>query len=252
MSAVSELARDTRLRLDSVAFAEHIGIEPDGWQADVLRNPARQMLLACARQVGKSTACALLAAHEAVARPNGLVILIAPSQRQSGELFRTTLDMLRRSGLERVTAESAQRCELANGSRIVALPGSSETIRGLAGARLAVVDEAAFTPPELYAAILPMLATANGRLILASSPAGTVGYFAEQWRTGGDVWQRVKVRADQCSRISSEFLERQRLMLTAQQYAAEFEAEFVEGAGAVFRADDLARLQTEPVIGWEI
>lgn len=251
MSAVSTLARDTRLRLDSVAFAGSVGIQPDPWQIDVLRSDARQMLLACARQTGKSTVSALLAAFEVTRLPDGLVLLISPSQRQSGELFRRTIDLVRRSGLEQIVSESAQRCDLSNGGRLIALPGASTTIRGLSAPRAAIVDEAGFADEELFTAIMPMLATSNGRLVLASSPAGTQGFFAEQWRDGEN-WQRWRIRADQCPRISPEFLERQRQMMTQQQFDAEYMALFVESQGAVFRADDLARLQVEPVIGWEL
>ncbi len=252
MNAVADLAKDLRLRLDANALAEHCGYDLDPWQRELVQSPAKQVLIAAARQVSKTLACSIVAAFEALRLPDGLIVVVSPSQRQSTELFRQVVELLRKAKLESITAESSMRCELANGSRVVALPGSSQTIRGLSGARAIIVDESAFVPDELYAAVLPMAATSDGRLILASSPAGTVGYFARQWRDGGETWQRVKVRADQCSRISPEFLARQRLMLTAQQYAAEFEAEFVEGAGAVFRADDLARLHEEPVAAWEV
>lgn len=252
MSAVADLAKDLRLRLDANALAEHCGYDLDPWQRELVQSPAKQVLIAAARQVGKTLACGVVAAHEALRLPDGLVVVVSPSQRQSTELFRGVVDLIRKAKLETITAESSMRCELGNGSRVVALPGSSQTIRGLSGARAIIVDESAFVPDELYAAVMPMAATSDGRLILASSPAGTLGYFAKQWRDGGDVWERLRVRADQCSRISPEFLERQKLMLTDMQYRAEFLAEFVEGAGAVFRVDDLARLQTEAVESWEV
>jgi hypothetical protein len=40
-------------------------------------------------------------------------------------------------------AESALRLELVNGIRVVSLPGDEETIRGLSGVALLVIDEAA-------------------------------------------------------------------------------------------------------------
>ena len=46
---------------DAVALARRAGIEPDKWQADVLRSKAQQMILLCARQSGKSTVTSLLA-----------------------------------------------------------------------------------------------------------------------------------------------------------------------------------------------
>lgn len=246
------IADDLRLRLDANAFAEHCGYTLDAWQRDVVSGRHSHTLIAAARQVGKTLACAILAAHEAVRLPGGLVVIVSPSQRQSSEFFRAVMDLIRRADLEAISAESVLRCELGNGSRIVALPGSGDTVRGYSNARAIIVDEAAFVPPEIFTAVMPMQATSEGRLILASSPAGTHGYFAEQWRDGGDNWHRVRVRADQCSRISPEFLARQRLTMTRAQYAAEYQAEFVDAVGAIFTAADLARLHLEPVQAWEI
>ena len=61
-----------------------------------------------------------------------------------------------------MTAERALRCEPANGSRIVALPGSERTTRGYAGARLVILDEAARIEDDLLAALRPTTATVDG------------------------------------------------------------------------------------------
>ena len=54
----------------------------------------------------------------------------------------------------------ALKIELPNGSRIIALPGSSEkTIRVYAGVDLLLVDEAARVEDALFHSITPMLAT---------------------------------------------------------------------------------------------
>src|SRR5438105_1380505 len=66
-----------------------LGLIPDPWQAEALRSDAaRLLLLLCARQTGKSSVTAALALDEAVHRQGGLVLLVSPSQRQSGALFR--------------------------------------------------------------------------------------------------------------------------------------------------------------------
>jgi hypothetical protein len=55
-------------------------------------------------------------------------------------------------GVPEAVAESALRLELANGSRIVSLPGSGETVRGYSAPRLVIVDEASRVPDELMGA----------------------------------------------------------------------------------------------------
>jgi len=59
------MTTDMLAALDPVRFAMRAGITPDAWQADVLRSPAKRLLLNCARQSGKSTTTALLALHQA-------------------------------------------------------------------------------------------------------------------------------------------------------------------------------------------
>ena len=82
------IAGDLALALDPVRLAERSGIAPDRWQADVLRSTAPRVLLNCSRQSGKSTVTALLALHAALFEPGALILVLAPAQRQSVELYR--------------------------------------------------------------------------------------------------------------------------------------------------------------------
>jgi hypothetical protein len=63
---------------------------------------------------------------------------------------------------------------LANGSRIISLPGDEETIRGYSGVRRLIVDEASRVLDPLYFAIrpmrAPMRAVSQGRMICLSTP----------------------------------------------------------------------------------
>ena len=72
-----------------------------------------------------------------------------------------------------VVAESALRLELANGSRVVSLPGDEKNIRGYSGVTLLVIDEAARVADELYYAVRPMLAVSQGRLVALSTPSAS-------------------------------------------------------------------------------
>lgn len=229
------MARDLARALDPTLLAEDCGIAPDPWQADLLRSIPRRALLLCSRQSGKSTVTALIALHTAVYDAPALVILVSPSQRQSAELFRTVVGFhARLAGAPAMTQESALRCELANGSRILALPGTERTVRGYAGASLVVIDEAARVEDDLLAAVRPMMATkSEGRLIALTTPAGKRGWFYDAWIGPGD-WTRVKVPASECPRISKDFLDEELKELGAQRYAEEYELEFLDADEAVF------------------
>jgi hypothetical protein len=74
---------------DPVEFARvRLGFEPDERQAEVLRSEAKQGILNCTRQWGKSTVSAAKAVHRAYTRPKSLVLVASPSERQSGEFVR--------------------------------------------------------------------------------------------------------------------------------------------------------------------
>ena len=237
------IAQDLAAALDPLAFSRQAGIDPDPWQADVLRSTADQLLLNCSRQAGKSTIASVLALHTAQYYPPALVLLLSPSLRQSQELFRKVLDGYRLLDQASIPAdaESALRLELANGSRIIALPGKEGTIRGYSGVKLLVIDEASRVADGLYYAVRPMLAVSGGRLIAMSTPAGKRGWWFEQW-TDGHGWERVEIHADQCPRIPAAFLAKERQDLPGWVYEQEYEGVFHEAEDAVFRHDDIAAL----------
>jgi phage terminase large subunit-like protein len=82
------LALDLALALDPVLLARFAGLEADPWQRDLLRSTAPRVLINSSRQSGKSTTVAALAVHTALYDPGALVLLLSPSLRQSGELFK--------------------------------------------------------------------------------------------------------------------------------------------------------------------
>jgi hypothetical protein len=223
-----------RLRADPARLMTAGAMTPDAWQARLLRAGQPRLLLLCGRQCGKSTVAAALALREALLSPPALVLLLSPTQRQSGELFRKAHDLF--GGLGRpaaVAGESAHHLELANGSRVVALPGSEGTVRGYSGVALLVVDEAARVPDDLYHSVRPMLAVSRGRLVALSTPFGRRGWFFEEWE-GGNAWERVRIRADECPRIPAEFLAEERRSLGERWFAQEYLCSFEQMVGAVF------------------
>src|SRR5947209_7235838 len=80
------------LALDPATILRARGLEPDPWQCELLLSTDRQILLNCSRQSGKSTTVAALALHTALTIPGSLILLLSPSQRQSGEIYRKVLD----------------------------------------------------------------------------------------------------------------------------------------------------------------
>jgi hypothetical protein len=167
--------------------------------------------------------------------------MTSPSQLQSGELYKKFVSYLQRlPGAPETKNESLTRLELTNGSRCVSLPGS-ETVRGYSGASLVLIDEAARLDDSLFAAVSPMLAVTNGRLVALSTPAGKRGFWYEAWQNGGDSWERIKVTADQCPRISPEFLQSELNAHGRIRYEQEFFCTFHDDGANVFSSDLIQR-----------
>lgn len=224
---MSALARDLTRMLDPASIMADAGMAADGWQRDVLNSDARRMLLLCSRQSGKSTTCAALAVNQAIYDP-GLVLLIAPAQRQSAELFRKVNEVYRAlPNVPKVVQESAMRMELSNGSRIIALPGTEGTIRGYSGAKTVIVDEASRVEDALFAAVRPMLATTNGRFVALTTPYGKRGWFYEAWAFG-EGWERTQVTAHDCPRIDPAWLAEEKRLIGDWQFRQEYLCEFVD------------------------
>src|SRR6266404_393829 len=251
-SEATKLADTLARFLDPVALARDCGITADAWQAELLRTRPRRSLLLCARQTGKSTATALTALWTAIYEAPALIVIVSPSQRQSAELFRVLMLLYGRlAGVPELIGESVLKAEFSNGSRIVAMPGTEKTIRGLAGASLVIIDEAAAVEDELLAAVRPMLATSKdgGRLIALTTPRGRRGWFYEDWHdtAEGNSWKRVRVAATDCARISQAFLDEELKELGALHFSEEYSLAFVDNDEAVFPSHIIARAFTAEV-----
>ncbi len=241
------LAADLKLALDRVSFASSLGLDPDPWQERLLRSTATRVLLNCSRQSGKSTMSGVIALHRALYFPGSLVLCLAPSERQSKELFAKVSESYRHlRGTPAPASDRKLGMHLPNGSRIEALPGSERTVRGFSGAALLIVDEAARVDDELYYAVRPMLAVSGGALMLLTTPYGKRGVFFEEW-TGPHEWDRYEVSAEECPRISPEFLEEERAALPSYVYRQEYECSFEETEDQVFTTEMVERAVTSEV-----
>jgi hypothetical protein len=204
----------------------------------MLRSDARQIILNCSRQAGKSTVTAALALHVGMYEAPALILLVSPSLRQSKELFGKVTDFLRSlDPVPELDEDNRLSCTLSNGSRIVSLPGDAKTVRGYSAPALIVEDEAAYCPDEMHTALRPMLATsAHGRLVLLSTPNGRRGHFFETW-TGGEGWQRIAIAGRDCPRISSEFLDAERKALGPMLFEQEYAGQFIDAASSAFSSE---------------
>jgi hypothetical protein len=226
------------------------GVEPDPWQAAVLASTGDVLMLA-SRQVGKSLVASVLAAHQAAAVPGSLTLVLSPSLRQSTELYRRIRGVLDALG-EAVPASeerSATRLSLANGSRVLSLPGGrDDTIRGFPAVDLLVIDEAARVADPIYEAARPMLAVSRGRLVALSTPWGRRGWYHREWEQGGDAWVRARITADQCPRIDPAWLQAERDRIGDWAWEQEFMCAFKDASDQYFRTEDVDAMADDTIV----
>lgn len=236
-----------------VELATALGLELDAWQEEVLGGQWPRALLNCSRQSGKSTVTALLAAAEITTTPGAMVLIVAPSDRQSALLFRTAARFYRDlGGTIPANVDTRRSLELANGAQLHALPGKEATIRGYSGVDLLLIDEAARVPDELYMATRPMLATSGGRVVGLSTPAGRRGWWYEAWVDVAQDWRRVEVPATACPRIPAAFLAEERRELPARVYEQEYLCRFHDVDDAFFPGDLIESVFTSAYEPWDL
>ncbi len=172
--------------------------------------------------------------HTALFKPDALVLLLSPSQRQSGEIFRKVLDAYKALGKPLPARHQTQlRLELANGSRILCLPGREGTIRSFGGVNLLVLDEAARIPDDLYRSVRPMLAVSQGRLVALSTPFGQRGWFWEEWEGEGP-WRKIRITWRDCPRITLHFIAEETRAMGRSWVQQEYECLFTALEGLVY------------------
>jgi hypothetical protein len=249
------------LKLSPALFSVQAGILPDPWQKHLLLSRSKRIMLNCSRQSGKSTTLGTLSLHTAIYQPGSLVLMVSKNGRQSGELFKKCTAIYKALGRPvPFESETALTLTLANGSRIVSLPGGEGGIRGYSSVHTLIVDEASRVPDDLYFAIRPMLAVSKGRMITASTPFGTRGwwyenYYKDQQRTQfGEKprWEYYEVPAEECPRITPEFLAEEKAELGEFWFEQEYHCQFLDAQSAAFRETDIRQAFSEEIETWEM
>jgi hypothetical protein len=236
------------LAFDPSRILEARGIPPDSWQRMLLLSNDRQILLNCSRQSGKSTVVSVLALHTALFTAGALVLLVSPSLRQSTEIFRKVIDAYKALGRPLPARQQTQlRLELANGSRVLCLPGREDTIRSFGGVNLLVLDEAARIPDDLYRSVRPMLAVSQGRLIALSTPFGQRGWFWQEWQSDGP-WKRIRIPWRHCPRITPQFIAEETRAMGLSWVQQEYECLFTALEGLVYPDFERALVDDWPKI----
>jgi Terminase large subunit, T4likevirus-type, N-terminal len=216
--------RDIAYQIDPVLWvSQALGVEPTAWQMEFLRAPRGASIVALtARQAGKTTTAAWAIAFCMLFTPGSLSVIACPAQRQSGEAVRRVREILVKFGAE-LKSDHVYGLELKNGSRVLALPGSDDSIRGLTVDGWIVADEAARLSDDLISALRPMRARRpQARLAMLSTAWSRTDPFWTVWSNEDPSWIRLKATADVAGLFPAEFLDQERHALGEDNFKREY------------------------------
>jgi hypothetical protein len=220
---MSEL-RELAYAIDPALWVTKVlGFEPTAWQAQFLRAPQGASILALtARQVGKTTTAAWAIAHFMLFTPGGLSVIACPAQRQSKEAVRRVRDILVTVGAE-LESDNIYELELKNRSRVLALPSTDDSIRGLTVDGWIVADEAARLTNDLISALRPMRARRpQARFAMLSTAWSRTDPFWTAWESDDPSLIRLKATAETLGLFSAEFLAQERCALGEEGFKREY------------------------------
>jgi phage FluMu gp28-like protein len=164
---------DITVPQDPVEFVRALfKLDPKEYQAQLLEDKSKRIVVRWSRQAGKTTTIALRALWYAFTNPKSLSLIVAPSLRQSMILGDRVQDYLAslQQDYRAALIDRQQRTVIrfTNSARIVILPNSPQLLMGYT-AHQVICDEAAFFREDelvFYNVLYPMLATtarAHGR-----------------------------------------------------------------------------------------
>lgn len=216
--------REIAYQIDPALWVrEALEIEPTPWQVKFLRAPRGASIIALtARQVGKTTTASWAIAHHMLFTPGGLNVVACPAQRQSKEAVRRVREILIKAGAE-LKGDNIYELELKNGSRVLALPSTDDSVRGLTVDGWIVADEAARLSADLIAALRPMRARRpDARFAMLSTAWSRTDPFWAAWESEDPSLLRLKATAETAGLFTAEFLEQERCALGEHDFNREY------------------------------
>lgn len=225
----------------SRAEVKGTGLELDKWQNEVLDTKGN-IILRAGRQVGKSTVIAVKTGEFAANNRMKSIMVLSATERQAYLLFSKIVAYIFDNYLEYVKKPHSRNVTktqivLKNGSIIRCLPTGLEGL-GIRGytVDLLIVDEAAYIPEGVWSAIIPMLATTGGDVILLSTPKGRDNHFYNIWHDEENDYTKFHVSALDVAQTRkepqrSDMLKHQgdkQREMSKREFMQEYLGEFVE------------------------
>lgn len=226
------------------------------FQRAVYSDPGRFVAWLASRQIGKSFTGAARCVKLAMGQPKTDVLIVSPSERQSYEAVLKCRDWS--EAFEFAIAEmleerpavgalmSSATIRYPNGSRIIAVPGKPDTVRGFAAH--VWMDEFAFfeDPSATWKAIFPSISNplrGLKQMFISSTPNGKSGRGARFYRicTEAKEWSVHKTTVlDAAGDLGTNVEELRTAIDDEEAWAQEYMCEFLDSSNCLLPYDIIA------------
>ena len=202
----------------------------------------KRVLAIWSRQSGKSTCVAIYTLFKAITCPGIVIIMIAPNQRQSKELYTKVRNMAMANPNISSIINKSTETELTfnTRSRIISLPCGPDGsgVKGFTGDIVIIEEAGKFKDSIVNSVVIPMLASKKdeGQIIKIGTPLTRNHFYDSCYKTemGYNV---IKISWKECvnaGQYSQSFIDEQKRNLTDIEFKTEYEAEFVDEASMFF------------------
>lgn len=236
----------TRKTLDLQKVKQIIGFDPHEKQKDVLYNATRFTTLCWGRRSGK-TKLAAYVALKYLLTSNHNIWIVAPTYdlaRRSWDYLIQWVPLINKAiGQFIKINKSTYTMESYAGSKLELKSTDNPASLLGAGLDMLIIDEAARIPHEVWRTHLyPTLTDRNGKALFISTPYGK-NWFYDLMLKGIDTdpkyaeysYFHMKTVENTTIPNIAETVEKAKLEMPMNDFMQEYEAEFIEGAGSVFR-----------------
>ena len=234
------------------------------YQRAVFDDPSRFTAWVAGRQVGKSFTAAARAVRLAMTSPRTDVLIASPSERQSLEAARKCMQWSEAAGAKIAdlllmeerdfpgALMKSSTITYPNGSRIIAVPGKPDTVRGFSAH--VWMDEFAFfdDPDATWKAVFPSVSNPlKGRktLTITSTPNGLSGRGARFARivrgAPANGWSvHTTTAADAAPALGLDLEELRRAADDEEAWRQEYMCEFCDGSSVLLPYDLIASCES--------
>lgn len=218
---------------------------PYDYQKEFLTKCVKEKRVAAlwSRQSGKSQCIAMFCLFMCLTEKNHSIMVIAPTQRQSSELYVKIRAAMNTCSFFKdfIKVETQTEMRFINNSRILSLPSGPEgaSIRGFT-ANTVILEECGIMKDKVVnEVVMPMIAATDGQVIKIGTPKGKNNFWQscygkETKYTLSHIPYQIPLKIGQ---YKKEFIDEQRNNLTELEFRTEYEAQFIEDSDAYFKQE---------------